>query len=282
MSDILLYLPPGWVRGDLVNLGEIEYEKEVQIYIDQMPIDPVVPGIFRFIAILEPFDSLKNSMINYFNNHRDCYNYILTYHHDILDTFSNSFISVTPDSWVTDYIEKDKEFSVSSVFGNKHLSEYLTGLEGYNVRWELFTRRDELKIDKRFYLSGSSPIPDINYEDHLVLGDLKTPMFDSQFHIAIENTNRIKNAFSEKLIDCFYTRTIPIYYGPSNIGDFFNIDGIFLVNSVDDIIDTCNRINENTYDSLKDVIEENYNRSLNYKNMEETMVLNVKKVLGVK
>ena len=133
--------------------------------------------------------------------------------------------------------------------------EYLTGLEGYNVRWELFTRRDELKIDKRFYLSGSSPIPDINYEDHLVLGDLKTPMFDSQFHIAIENTNRIKNAFSEKLIDCFYTRTIPIYYGPSNIGDFFNIDGIFLVNSVDDIIDTCNRINENTYDSLKDVIE---------------------------
>jgi hypothetical protein len=282
MSDILLYLPPGWVRGDFVNLGKIEYEKEVQIYVDQMPIDPVGPGIFRFVAILEPFDSLKNSMINYFNNHKDCYNYILTYHHDILDTFPNSFISVTPDLWVNDYIEKDKEFSVSSVFGNKHLSEYLAGLEGYNVRWELFTRSDEIKMDKRFYLSGSSPIPGINYEDHLVLRDLKTPMFDSQFHIAIENTNRIKNAFSEKLIDCFYTRTIPIYYGPSNIGDFFNIEGIFIVNSVDDIIDVCNRINENTYDSLESVIEENYNRSLNYKNMEETMVINVKKVLGIK
>jgi hypothetical protein len=244
-----------------------------------MPKDPVRPGVFRFITILEPFGSLKNSMISYFRNHKDCYNHIFTYHQDILDTFPNSTVSVTPTTWVRDYEPDRKEFNVSSVFGNKHLSIYLPGLEGYNVRWELFTRRDEIKMDKRFYLSSNSPIPSINYEEHLVLKDLKTPMFDSQFHIAIENTNKIKNAFSEKLIDCFHTRTIPIYYGPSNIGDFFNPRGIFLVNSVDEIISVCNSLNENTYDSLKDVIEENYNISLNYKLMEETMVLNVKKLL---
>lgn len=282
MSNILLYLPPGWIQGDFAKVGEIEYESEIQIYVDQMPKDPVGTNVFRFIAILEPFESLKNSMISYFHKHKDCYNYILTYHQDILDSFENSIVSVTPTTWVRDYVSKKKQFNVSSVFGNKHLSAYLPGLEGYNIRWELFTRKEEILINKKFYLSSSSPIPGVSYDDNLVLRDEKTPMFDSQFHIAIENTNRIKNAFSEKLIDCFHTRTIPIYYGPSNIGDFFNSKGIFLVNSVSEIIDVCNNLNESTYYSLLDVIEENYNLSLNYKNMEETMVLNVKKVLGVK
>ena len=282
MSDVLLYLPPGWIQGDFAKIGEIDYGSEIQIYVDQMPKDPVGPKVFRFIAILEPFDSLKHSMIKYFHKYKNCYNYILTYHQDILDSFPNSMVSVTPTTWVRDYQPKRKEFNVTSVFGNKHLSEYLPGLEGYHVRWELFTRKDVITIDKKFYLSSSSPIPDIDYINNLVLRGDKTPMFDSQFHIAIENTNKIKNAFSEKLIDCFHTRTIPIYYGPSNIGDFFNSKGIFLVNSVSEIINVCNSINENTYASLHDVIEENYNISLNYKNMEETMLLNVKKVLVIK
>jgi hypothetical protein len=282
MSDILLYLPPGWIQGDFAKVGEIDYESQIQIYVDQMPKDPVPNNVFRFIAILEPFNSLKEDMIAYFNNYKDCYNYILTYHQDILDSFENSIVSVTPTTWVRGYVPERKEFNVSSVFGNKHLSAYLPGLEGYNVRWELFTRRDEIIMDKKFYLSSSSPIPEINYGDHLVLRDVKTPMFDSQFHIAIENTNKIRNAFSEKLIDCFHTRTVPIYYGPSNIGDFFNIDGIFLVNSVSEIIEVCNSIDENTYDSLKEAIEDNYNISMNYKLMEETMVINVKKALGLK
>ena len=31
MSDILLYLPPGWIQGDFAKVGEIEYESEIQI-----------------------------------------------------------------------------------------------------------------------------------------------------------------------------------------------------------------------------------------------------------
>ena len=281
MNSIFLHLPPGWIQGDFAKIGEIEHEKEVHIYVDQMPKDPIGDNIFRIISILEPFESLKNSMLEYFNNHKDCYSYIFTYHQDILDAFENSIVSVTPTTWVRGYEPEKKEFNVSSVFGNKHLSLYLPGLEGYNVRWELFTRREEISMNKKFYLSSSSPIAEVNYGDHLILGDTKTPMFDSQFHVAIENTNRISNAFSEKLIDCFQTRTIPIYYGPSNIGDFFNIKGIFLANSASDIIDICNNLDENTYDSLSEAIEENYRLSMNYRSLDETMILNVKKALGI-
>lgn len=38
------------------------------------------------------------------------------------------------------------------------------------------------------------------------------------FNISISNTN-LKSHIDEKLIDCFYTGTIPIFYGPDNISD---------------------------------------------------------------
>ena len=79
------------------------------------------------------------------------------------------------------------------------------------------------------------------------------------FHIAIENTS-IKDYFSEKLLDCFQSKTVPIYYGCTNIGDYFNTDGMFIVNSVEQIIGVCNRLTEDTYKAMLPAVEDNYNR----------------------
>jgi hypothetical protein len=48
---------------------------------------------------------------------------------------------------------------------------------------------------------------------------------DYQFSIVMENCC-VDNYWSEKIIDCFKTGTIPIYYGPDSIGRTFNTDGI--------------------------------------------------------
>jgi len=48
---------------------------------------------------------------------------------------------------------------------------------------------------------------------------------DFCFSFAMENAT-YSNMFTEKITDCFMTGTIPIYYGISNIGDYFNTDGI--------------------------------------------------------
>ena len=45
------------------------------------------------------------------------------------------------------------------------------------------------------------------------------------FSIAIENAS-YETYFTEKLLDCFATGTIPVYYGAPDIGDYFNKDGI--------------------------------------------------------
>ena len=72
------------------------------------------------------------------------------------------------------------------------------------------------------------------------------------------------NWITEKVIDCFATKTIPIYYGAPNIGDFFNKDGIIVFNSIDELNVILNSLPPNFYESKRAAIEENYERSKQY------------------
>lgn len=56
---------------------------------------------------------------------------------------------------------------------------------------------------------------------------------DFMFSVVIEN-DRAENYFTEKLIDCFATGTIPIYWGCPNIGDFFDVRGMLRMDDVTD------------------------------------------------
>ena len=101
-------------------------------------------------------------------------------------------------------------------------------------------------------------------------------MFNRQFHICIENVKR-QNWFTEKLIDCLYTKTIPIYYGCPNIGDWFDLNGFLIVNSVQEIIDTCNNITSDFYEEKKDSIERNYIECLKYTNVGANVQRSIEK-----
>jgi hypothetical protein len=61
------------------------------------------------------------------------------------------------------------------------------------------------------------------------------------FSVVIEN-DIYSSYFTEKLTDCFVTGTIPIYMGAPDIGDYFDTEGMIIVNSVDDIIDVLKEI----------------------------------------
>lgn len=85
---------------------------------------------------------------------------------------------------------------------------------------------------------------------------------DYMFSVAIENMD---NWFTEKLLDCFLTGTIPIYYGTPNVGNWFNTDGIIFLEDGFDI----EEINEELYHSKKDAIEDNFNRALKMEIVED-------------
>lgn len=77
---------------------------------------------------------------------------------------------------------------------------------------------------------------------------------DYYFSIAIENDDT-DSFFTEKLLDCFLTCTIPIYWGSKKVSSIFNNDGIIWLNDIKDI---CSLTNID-YNARIKAVEENYN-----------------------
>ena len=94
---------------------------------------------------------------------------------------------------------------------------------------------------------------------------------DYRFSITIENT-KIDYYFTEKLIDCFLTGTIPIYWGCPSIGKFFDTRGMIIINDISDLTPFL-RDSNLTQEYLKRMpyIIKNYGLALKYANVDDWM-----------
>ena len=98
----------------------------------------------------------------------------------------------------------------------------------------------------------------------------ETALRDYMFSITVECALD-KNWFSEKIIDCFATMTIPIWYGCDNIGEYFNIDGIIMFNNKSNLDQIISKCTEEYYNANIEAIIDNYNRALKYQCFEDTL-----------
>lgn len=236
------------------------FSTRVQILVDRFSFKTIPEGTTRIIICQEPLkhrNKFKNILLD--KNNKKYYSYIFTYDQDILDSNDKAIFFLCISSWIKNYSFPKKKFGVSTLVGGKKNKL----LEGYELRHLLWSKQEEIKLNKDFYLSSSYRYEDVEYEGGLVLTDDKSVMFDNQFHIAIENTS-MKNMFTEKILDCFQTKTIPIYYGCKNIGDFFNPEGVFSVRTLNEIVEVCNSLTKDSYNDRLSVVEENYNISKKY------------------
>jgi hypothetical protein len=256
---------------------DIDCNKEVNVYIDQFTLEDIPPDSLRIVILQEPW---RTPMVPLVQKYKGYYNYVLTYQEDVLQTNPKARLFHFPNTWVKSY-EPKKEFSVSTVVGGKNIAT----LEGHELRHELWRKRDLITIPKKFYLSGNAkhshtfvPWSEVDYTNQLVLGDSKNPLFDSMFHIAIENTS-IANFFTEKIIDCFQTRTVPIYYGCPNIGEYFNKAGIFIAKDLHGIINICNNLSEETYKNMIPALNDNFERSNKWCDQMEQLKNKIKLLL---
>ena len=230
-----------------------------EIYVDYMPKDKDLYGKVRIILIQEPVrPGLIADMINpaYF----DCYNHVFTYHQEVLEANPKAVLFIAANTRIEDdYYPGKKIFGVSTWISGRNS----TGKPGVHMREELWVRKDDIKIPLRFYLSSQLPYKFGDYKNGLILGNNKAEMFDTMYHIAFDTVS-LRNFFSEKLIDCFRTLTLPIYYGCTNIGDYFNTDGILIAHNAIEAIDICNGLTPEFYHSKLAAIRDNYERSENY------------------
>ncbi len=87
---------------------------------------------------------------------------------------------------------------------------------------------------------------------------------DYMFSIVIENTKQ-DYYFTEKLIDALLTGTVPIYYGCPSIGDFFNTEGMIIVDNINDFMNAIDTLTNDKYESMMPHIQDNFERAKKFK-----------------
>lgn len=128
------------------------------------------------------------------------------------------------ETWIhADDMPNAKEFSVSFLLtlGGKGTSNFSKGdNRNYYVRQEIWDKMPDLQVPHKFYISQRDikKYPN-DMQKYGLPGGKKKWIFQSQFNIVVENSQQC-NYFSEKLLGCFWTLTVPIYIGCPNISDY--------------------------------------------------------------
>lgn len=253
MKKIKLFCPSEW------NF-EIYHEKQIEFYVDIIPQNNIPENTIRIVMLLEPIEILNLNNDALFAYEKKYFNFLLTHNEELLKQNNNFCLFEYGSTWINNYIFPEKKFGVSALVGNKNITQ------GHYLRKNIWLNEGKIKkIPTKFFNSGNCPTLD-NGNKNPLLGIDKSPLFDTQFHICIENTRR-NNWFTEKLIDCLQTKTIPIYWGCPNISKWFNTDGFIIANDMEDIIHKCNLLTDKTYNNKIKAIEENFEKSKLYSNI---------------
>ena len=216
-------------------------------------------NIIKFSKIYDLIITTDQSIINDTTNSKLFLCGTTTYNHNL--KFSNTLGEISPQF---KGFSLSKENSVSFLKTHKSPQSALT-VPGYALRNILWENKDKIKKEKNFFVSNrtiryhsSEKVYGPDVGDTVLPNDDKLELFKSKFSIIIENSSD-KNYFSEKLIDCFLAKTIPLYWGCYNISDFFDKSGIISFHTIEELIDILNNINfEEYYATHMNSVEKNF------------------------
>ena len=242
-------------------------DKPCELFVDVIPNTKENKN--RILWVIEPneISGFRDEIIK----KHDYFNLILTWDENILSTCKNAKLHPFGTSWIKDYdLLKEKEYLITTLIGGKNLAPNHTLRQ---LLPEIKNKIESIQLD--IFNSNNNPFGPIN--DYKKIQDkvYKNELFYGQFHLVIENTTK-NNWFTEKIIDCFQTKTIPIYIGCPNIGDFFDINGIIHVNNIDEIVIECNKLTPEYYNSKLESIEKNYELSHKYADYQGTLISEIK------
>jgi hypothetical protein len=170
---------------------------------------------------------------------------------DIIFTHNKDLIKINPEKfkWVPaqgTWIKQPKVYEKSKMISM--ISSNKTMCEGHRKRLE-WVERFKDQVD--FYGRGFPT--EIKFKEE--------GLCDYMFSIAIENAS-YETYFTEKILDCFATGTIPVYYGAPDIGDYFNKDGIIDLSEEFEVSDDI-------YYSKMDAIKENLEKAKKMEVLED-------------
>ena len=250
-------------KAKLKNLEHLDFS----LFIDTIPQSQEDLSPINILSLQEPNE--------YFGFHdwaiqnKDTFDLILTQSDKILNNCDSAIYQPFGHTWL-----KPDQYNKThnKIFQLAHLQGKLLKTYGHSLRHQVTARKNELTIPLKFYETYGDRynVEEARLGKEFIFGD-------SQFGIVIENTS-YRGYFTEKILDCFLLKTIPLYWGCSNIGDYFDINGIIPFNNVDDLIYISNNLTEDYYNSKKEIIEKNWKLALNYVHYEQNIVNTITKI----
>ena len=187
-------------------------------------------------------DQLKGN----FDEYMKCYDKIFTWSEELCSMHENICWIPGYGSYILEPKIYPKDKLVSIICSNA------SWLEGHRDRLAMV---EQLKDYAPWFGRGRGDMELKEKEDGLC---------DYMFSVAIENSNQY---FSEKLLDCFLTGTIPIYYGTPSVDKWFNMDGMIMLEDGFDI----EGLTEDMYHSKIDAVKDNFERALKMEIVEDYM-----------
>jgi hypothetical protein len=200
---------------------------KISVHVDDGLFQPS-PTEKRFGAIIPQIYANAPQVLDNF----DC---IFTHSKELLDLDPRFKFAPVGTHWIKEPAVMEKSKDVSMIASNKIMCL------GHAIRHGWIQRLHD-KVD--FFGRGFKEI-----------SEKEQGLNDYRFSVAIENCS-VPNYFTEKIGDCFATGTIPIYIGCSNIGQFFNTDGIIRLDHELDF----SSLTEELYMSKLDAVKDNFER----------------------
>lgn len=237
---------------------ELFFNKKVSISFDTITNTDDVD--LNVLVQIEP-PSIKNTTEAIIKN-QNKFDIIFAWNNDILNKCTNSVLFPFGSCWIKDedqkVHEKTKEISIIASVKRQTM--------GHNLRHNII-QSNIMNLD--LFGNGYNPI-----EDKI------TALKDYRFSLIIEN-EKIDNWFTEKIIDCLTTGTIPVYWGCPNIDDYFDTRGFIIVDSIEDLIIKKNMLNKTTYSEMLPYIKINFGLAKKYTDFWSRIEDEINKKLNV-
>lgn len=211
------------------------------VFYTDYSLDRVGDNNLKFAWLLESPDITSQSY-QWISQNNKKFDNVFTHSKELLDRGENFLFCPTGGCWIKPEDQKvyDKTKLLSTIVSAKKMTH------GHMLR-----HQSVLKFKDKMDLYGRGYNP-VEYK----LKCLK----DYAFSLTIENTKK-DYYFTEKLIDCFMTGTVPIYWGCPSIQKFFNIDGIITFDSVNELSDIIKNLSIDKYNSMIDAIKDNFKKA---------------------
>lgn len=215
---------------------------------------------------LEPRSIHKYAYDDLFTTYKDNFEYVLCFDKNFSERFKNE-TKLKPIFWTPggSYIKKQDWMIYPKNRNVQIIASKKDWTVGHRLRHEVIEKY-KTKIDDIY---GRA----YNYYFYQL-----DPFKNHRFAIVIEN-DIIHDYWTDKLLDCFLTGTVPIVWNDGFITKYFNCDGMIIWKDIEDLKDILKICNENLYNKMLPAVNDNFNRALKYSIVEDFLYDNIKRTV---